>query len=68
MATEGESGLTLLWGSPMPDPEVAPPSGFREDATCLMRDAPSLAPIEAPPETRPPNVMAEPMVATLSTT
>ena len=55
-------------GVPMPDPGVAPPPGFREVGACLMRDPPSLAPTEAPPETRPPNVMAGPTVATLSAT
>ena len=52
----------------MPDPGVAPPSGFREVAVCHMRPPPSLAPTEAPLETRPPNVMAGPTVATLSAT
>ena len=33
-----------------------------------MRDPPSLAPIEAPSETRPPNVMVRPVVETLSIT
>ena len=33
-----------------------------------MRNPPSPAPIEAPPETRLPNVLAGPAVATLSTT
>ena len=65
---EGESGSILSWQSPMADSRVAPPPGFREVVTCLMRDPPSLALIEAPPEMRPPNVMAGPMVATLSTT
>ena len=68
MATEGESSLTSLWGSPLPDPGVAPPPGFREVVACLMRDPSSPAPIEAHMETRPPNVMAGPMVATLPTT
>ena len=52
----------------MHNPVVAPPPGFREVAACLMRDPPSPAPIEAPLETRPPNVMVGPAVATLFTT
>ena len=52
----------------MPDPMVAPPPGFTEVAACVMRDPPSLAPIEVPLETRPPDVMVRSMVATLSAT
>ena len=68
MAEEGESGLSSSWESPLPDPGVAPPPGFREVVACLMRDPPSLAPIEALPETRLPNVIVGPAVATLSAT
>ena len=68
MAAEGESGSMSLLGSPMPDPGVAPPPDFREVVACLMRDPPFLASIKAPPETRLPDVMAGPVVATLSTT
>ena len=68
MAREEDSGLMSLWESPMPDPGIAPPPGFREVAACLTRDPPSLASTEAPAETRPPDVMAGPMVTTLSTT
>ena len=57
-----------LWGSTMPNPGIAPPPGFREVAAYLIRDPPSQAPIEAPPETRPPNVMVGPAVAHLSAT
>ena len=49
MAMEGDSDLTChCRGSPMPDPVVALPPGFREVVACLMRDPPSLASIEAP--------------------
>ena len=68
MAVEGESGLMSAWESPVPNPGVAPPPGFREVATCLMRDPPSQTPIEALLETRPPNAMAGPVVATPSAT
>ena len=52
----------------MPNPVVAWPPGFREVDACLMRDSSSLAPIEAPLETRLPDVMVGPAVATLSAT
>ena len=57
-----------LQGSPMGDPGVAPPPGFMGVAACLLRDSTSPAPMEAPPETRPPDVMVGSLVATLSTT
>ena len=66
-AIEEESDSMSSWGSPMPGPEVAPPPCFKEVATCLMRDLPSLAPIEACPETRP-LIMAGSVVATMYTT
>ena len=65
---EEMSDLTSSWGSPKPRPEVAPPPGFKKVAACLMRDSPSLAPIEAPLETRLPDVMAGPVVATMYST
>ena len=68
MATEGESDSMSLWGSPMANPGVAPPPGFREVVACLLRDSPSLAPVEAPLETRLPNVMMGSIVAALSAT
>ena len=65
---EEESDLMLLQGSPHPKPEVASSPGFKEAVACLMRDSPSLAPIEAPLETRLPNVMVGPTVATMYAT
>ena len=60
--------LDIIAGVLCAQSRVAPPPGFREVADCLMRDPPSPAPIEASPETRLPNVMVGPMVATLSAT
>ena len=68
MNVEGDSGLMSLWGSPMPDTVVALHPCFREVVACLIRDPPSLTPIEALPETRPPDVTVGPAVATLSAT
>ena len=50
VATEGESDSTSLQSSPMVNPGVAPPPGFRG----------IVAPMEAPPETRLPDVMVGP--------
>ena len=63
-----EFDLTSLPGFPKLRPEVAPLPSFKEVVACLMRDLPSLAPIEAPPETRLPDVMMGPMVATMYAT
>ena len=57
-----------LQGSPMANPGVTPPPGFRGVEACLLRDSPSLATMEAPPEIRSPNIMVGPTVATLSAT
>ena len=57
-----------LLACPMPGPEVAPPPGFKEVVACLIRDSPSLAPAEAPSETRPPDVMMGSAVTTIYTT
>ena len=54
-----------LQGSPKPGPEVAPPAGFKEVAACPDEGFTLSSPIEATPETRPPKVMVEPMVATM---
>ena len=62
-----ESDLTSLLGSPKPRPEVALPPGFKEVVACLMRDSP-LWPLLSPLETRPPDVMMGPMVATMYAT
>ena len=40
--------------SPEPVPKVALPPGFKGVVVCLLRDSPSPAPIEAPPEPRQP--------------
>ena len=68
MAMQEESDSMSLLGPPEPGPEVAPCPGFKEVVACLMRDSPSLAPIEAPPETRPPDVMMGPRVTTMYAT
>ena len=68
MAVEGESDLMSSWGSPMANPGVAPPAGFRGVAACLLSDSPSLAPVESPLDTRLPDVIAGPTVTTLSAT
>ena len=66
MQEESESTLSL--GSTKPGPEVAPPPGFKEFVACLVRDSLSPAPIEASPETRLPDAMTEPVVATMYAT
>ena len=63
-----ESDSMSLQGSPKPGPEVAPPPGFKEVVACLMRDSPTPAPTKAPPETRLPDVMMGPAVATMYAT
>ena len=35
---------------------------------CLLRDSPSLAPVEAPPEIRQPDMLMEPMVTMMYAT
>ena len=66
-AMQEESDSMLLPGSPEPRPEVAPLPGFKEVATCLMRESPSPTPID-PPETRQPDVLMGPIVAMMYTT
>ena len=45
-------------------PKVTPPLGFKGVVACLLRESPSLAPIEATPKVRQPAMLVEPMVTT----
>ena len=47
-AMQEKSDSTLSPGFPEPGPEITPPPGFKGVAACLLRDSPSLVPIEVP--------------------
>ena len=63
-----EVRLDILVGFPMANPGVATPPAFRGVVAYLLRDSPSLAPVEAPLEIKSGDVMVAPTVATLSAT
>ena len=55
-------------GSLEPVPKVSLPPGFKGDAACLLRDSPSPAPIDTPPEVRQPDMLTKPTVTMMYAT
>ena len=49
-------------------PKVMPPLGFKGVVACLLRESPSLAPVEATPKVRQPAMLVEPTVMTMYAT